>query len=92
MEQLTIGEAVRGLRQRHHMTQEDLIERADLSRSQLYYLESGKRNPSLPTTYAICDALGVTLYDLVSYMYSVPQEGSGTPSISSMGAPGATIG
>ena len=50
------------------MTQEDLIERADLSRSQLYYIESGKRNPSLPTTYAICDALGVTLYDLVSYI------------------------
>lgn len=92
MEYLTIGEAVRELRQRHCMTQEDLIELADLSRSQLYYIESGKRTPSLPTIYAICAALGVTFFDLVSYMYSKPQEGSGTPSISSMGAPGATIG
>ncbi len=92
MEYLTIGEAVRALRQQHGMTQETLIELADLSRSQLYYIESGKRNPSLPTIYAICAALGVTFFDLVCCMYGRSQEGSGTPSISSMGAPGATIG
>ena len=91
MQYLTIGEAVKQLRIQQQMTQEVLIERAALSRSQLYYIESGKRAPSLPTVYAICSALGVTLFDLVCYMYNVPQ-GSGTPSISSMGAPGATIG
>jgi len=92
MEHLTIGEAVRQLRQMHCMTQETLIELADLSRSQLYYIESGKRTPSLPTIYAICSALGMTFYDLVCYMYGELQEDSGTPSISSIGAPGATIG
>ncbi len=91
MEYLTIGQAIKALRQERAMTQEHLIEQADLSRSQLYYIESGKKSPSLPTIYAICSALGVSFYDLVSTMYRPPQ-GSGTPSISSIGAPGATIG
>lgn len=91
MQYVTIGDAIRQLRLQQSMTQETLIERAELSRSQLYYIESGKRTPSLPTIYAICSALGVSFLDLVSYMYHSPH-GSGTPSISSMGAPGATIG
>ncbi|MFA6733032.1 MAG: helix-turn-helix transcriptional regulator, partial [Sphaerochaeta sp.] len=37
-----IGQAIREIRLAQHMTQEELIEKADLSRSQLYYIESGK--------------------------------------------------
>jgi transcriptional regulator with XRE-family HTH domain len=55
------------------MTQEELIERADLSRSQLYYIESGQRTPSLPTIQSICIGLGVSLLELVSYMYEYRQ-------------------
>ena len=73
------------------MTQEQLIERADLSRSQLYYIESEKSIPSIPTIHVICSALGISFYELVAFMYANAQ-GSGTPSICSMGAPGATIG
>ncbi len=73
------------------MTQEELIEKADLSRSQLYYIESGKTTPRLPTIHSICTALGLSFVDFVHYIYQY-SPGSATPSISSMDAPGATIG
>ena len=86
-----IGQAIREIRLAQNMTQEELIEKADLSRSQLYYIESGKTTPRLPTIHSICTALGLSFVDFVHYIYQY-SPGSATPSISSMEAPGATIG
>ena len=91
MEHLPIGQAIKALRLAQNMTQEELIEKADLSRSQLYYIESGKRTPRLPTMQSICAALEVSFLDFVHYVYQYSPTSS-TPSISSMEAPGATIG
>lgn len=91
MEHLPIGQAIKALRLAQNMTQEELIEKADLSRSQLYYIESGKRTPRLPTMQSICAALSVSLLDFMLYLYQYSST-SCTPSISSMEAPGATIG
>ncbi len=91
MEHLPIGQAIKALRLAQNMTQEELIEKADLSRSQLYYIESGKRTPRLPTMQSICTALEVSFLDFVHYLYQYSPTSS-TPSISSMEAPGATIG
>jgi transcriptional regulator with XRE-family HTH domain len=86
-----IGKAVKELRIAKEMTQQELIEKADLSRSQLYYIEAGKRTPQLPTLQSICTALEISLLDLVQHA-SGQTVTSVTPSISSMEAPGATIG
>lgn len=91
MDPVYIGQAIKALRLAHRMTQEELIERADLSRSQLYYIESGKRMPSFPTLESICSAFDISFPEFVQYVYQYPPDSS-TPSISSIGAPGATIG
>lgn len=69
MEPTSVGRALRAIRIEKKMTQEELIELADLSRSQIYYIESGKRIPKLQTIQAICAALGISIYDLVCYIY-----------------------
>ncbi|MGE4452999.1 MAG: helix-turn-helix domain-containing protein [Sphaerochaeta sp.] len=91
MQQRKLGQAIKELREQREMTQEELIERADLSRSQLYYIESGKRSPHLSTFLSICTALEVSVVEFVHYLYGYTPTSS-TPSISSMDAPGATIG
>ncbi|MBG0767469.1 helix-turn-helix domain-containing protein [Sphaerochaeta halotolerans] len=91
MKNREIGQAIKELRLQKNMTQEELIEKADLSRSQLYYIESGRRTPRLPTIYSICAALELTFLEFVHYLYRYSPTSS-TPSISSIDAPGATIG
>jgi len=91
MERKPIGQAIKELRCLRNMTQEDLIEKADLSRSQLYYIEADRRTPQISTLHNICTALGLTLLEFVHYLYGYTPTSS-TPNISSMDAPGATIG
>lgn len=87
MEKMTLGQVIKHLRYQKNMTQEQLIEKAKLTRSQLYYIESDRRGIHLTTLFAICNGLGVSLVEFVSYL-----DDSLTPSISSIDAPGATIG
>jgi transcriptional regulator with XRE-family HTH domain len=84
-----IGLIIKKLRIERNMTQQELIEKAYLTRSQIYYIESCKKTPRKPTLDNICMALGISYCDLINYQYSFD---SSTPSISSMEAPGATIG
>ena len=88
MEKMTLGQVIKHLRYERKMTQEQLIEKAELTRSQLYYIESDRRNVRFTTLISICNGLGVSLVEFASYL----DNDSFTPSISSMEAPGATIG
>ena len=58
-----------------------------LTPRQLCYIEADRRGIHLTTLFAICNGLGVSLVEFVSYL-----DDSFTPSISSIEAPGATIG
>ncbi|HNZ94624.1 MAG TPA: helix-turn-helix transcriptional regulator [Sphaerochaeta sp.] len=84
---MTLGQVIKHLRYKKNMTQEQLIEKAKLTRSQLYYIEADRRGIHLTTLFAICNGLGVSLVEFVSYL-----DDPFTPSISSIEAPGATIG
>src|SRR3954454_13403863 len=58
------GDLLRTLRKRAGMTQEELAERAGLSRDAISALERGRRNrPHPPTMAAIIDALGLSEAD-----------------------------
>ncbi len=85
---MTLGQVIKHLRNEKNMTQEQLIEKAELTRSQLYYIEADKRGIRLTTLFSICNGLGVSLVEFASYL----DDDSRTPSISSIDAPGATIG
>jgi transcriptional regulator with XRE-family HTH domain len=84
-----IGLVIRKLRMERHLTQQQLIEMASLTRSQIYYIEACIKEPRKQTLEKICAAFGITYRDLIEYQYSLD---SSTPSISSMDAPGATMG
>jgi len=43
------------------MSQSDLAERTDLSAAYISLIESGKKQPTLPTLETIADALGLSL-------------------------------
>lgn len=74
----TLGEKVRTLRERKDWTQEELAERAGISRNQVQNIEHsrnnsrdpktgrpGRGNPRLETIYHLADALGVNPVVLV---------------------------
>jgi len=61
-----LGTVIRKLRTKRKWTQEQLAERAGLTRSYITLMESGKRgNPSLPAVKALAKALGVSVGDLL---------------------------
>ncbi len=47
------------------LTQEQLAKQADVSLSQLRLLEKGLGNPTLDTLQRLCDALGISLAELL---------------------------
>jgi transcriptional regulator with XRE-family HTH domain len=64
------GENVRLLRARIHVSQEELVFRADVHRTQISLIESGQRNPRLATALKLAAALEVevsTLLDGIIY-------------------------
>jgi transcriptional regulator with XRE-family HTH domain len=60
-----LGQAVRRLRQDHHLTIEDLAFAAGVHRTYLSSIERGERNPSLQTLCGLADALDVSVPALV---------------------------
>ncbi|NCC64628.1 MAG: XRE family transcriptional regulator [Spirochaetia bacterium] len=89
MEELELGDIIRKLRIERKMTQQDLMDKAYLTRSQIHYIEKNKRIPRKPTLENICFAFGISIGDLILSQYPLC---SSTPNISSIEAPGATIG
>lgn len=69
MEKMMIGEAIRQLRLAQNMTQQELMDRAYLTRSQIHYIEKNKRIPRMQTLDNICAAFGISFLDLVTYQY-----------------------
>lgn len=66
-----IGEKLRKLRLSKGLTQEELAERTDLSRSFISQLESDKTSPSIDTLERILEALGT---DLKHFFSDVEEE------------------
>lgn len=62
MSEKEIGKIVVTLRHEQGLTIEELANKANVSRSQLYYLETGKRNITFRTVNKVVNALG---YDIL---------------------------
>jgi len=69
METMMLGKAIRQLRLARNMTQQDLMDRAYLTRSQIHYIEKNKRTPRKQTLENISAALGMSLFELISYVF-----------------------
>lgn len=60
-----IGLKIRLLRTQKGFSQEELAERANISRVFISHVERGKKNTSLETVLSIAEALNVSLMDIV---------------------------
>ncbi|AZO18096.1 XRE family transcriptional regulator [Mesorhizobium sp. M2A.F.Ca.ET.043.05.1.1] len=60
-----VGRNVQRIRQRKHLTQEQLAESSGFSQQYISGLEKGRRNPTIITIYELALALGVSHMDLV---------------------------
>lgn len=65
------------LRKMHHMSQEELAEKVDVSRQTLSKWETGESLPDIEKCMCLADMFGVTLDDLVNFQS--PIEGLGIP-------------
>ncbi len=62
--QPALGEAIRQLRQKRGITQEDLAHEADITTGTLSLIERGHANPTWGTVKGIAAALSVSIGDL----------------------------
>lgn len=62
--QPALGEAIRQLRQKRRLTQEDLAHNADITTGTLSLIERGQANPTWGTVTGIAEALDVSMGDL----------------------------
>lgn len=60
-----IGKRIQSLRQKKHFTQEYIAEKAGISIPHLSRIENGSGKPSLQTLVNICNALAVTLDEIM---------------------------
>lgn len=60
-----LGQRVRELRHENSLTQEQLADRSGLHPTYVSGIESGRRNPSLVSLYALAVGLGVSLSALL---------------------------
>ena len=71
------GDNLIQLRKLHHMSQEELAERVEVSRQTLSKWETGDSLPDIEKCMRLADIFGVTLDDLVNYEAMIP--GLGVP-------------
>ncbi len=64
--QKLIGRNIRIIRERKNMSAQELAGICNFEKSNMSRLESGNTNPTIWTLYKICQALGVTLEEIVS--------------------------
>ncbi len=64
---LRLGRNIRDKRKEEGLTQEALAEKADINPKYLGKIERAKTNVSLLTLSKICDALGISLCELLSF-------------------------
>ncbi len=65
--QPALGEAIRQLRQKRGLTQEDLAHEADITTGTLSLIERGHANPTWGTLRGIASALGISMGDLGTF-------------------------
>lgn len=70
-EHVALGRAIRELRRRAGISQEDLGDRCDLHRTYVGGIERGERNPSFANLLKIADALGVSVVELFRHFEAV---------------------
>ena len=83
-----IGDAVRALRERRGMQQNELSAASGLTPSQICAVEKGRRPPSLRTLRRLCAALGATVDDLLraaTGREAPPEEDAGDAFLPGMG-------
>jgi len=70
-----LGAAVKRLREAKRMSQEELRQDAELSTGYISRFEAGEyTSPSIAQIFAIANALGMTLRDLLEYARLIPEE------------------
>lgn len=62
---IAFGKRVREMRKSKGISQERLAEMAGIDRSYMGNIERGEKNVTLKKAYEICDALEVTIYQLL---------------------------
>lgn len=62
---MSIGENIKAKRQAQNLTQNELAERLNITRSMLCQIERGTKAPSLPLSLEIAQALGCTVNDFL---------------------------
>lgn len=75
-EHVALGRAIRELRSRAGISQEDLGERCDLHRTYVGGIERGERNPSFANLLKIAGALGVSVVELFRHYEAVLAAGA----------------
>lgn len=65
-----LGRHLRSLRQKRHLSQEELAWKADLELSQISRIERGIINTSVSQLYSIAGALGIHIRDLLDFEFS----------------------
>ena len=70
-----VGNTIRGLRQKDHLTIADVAAQAGISRGMLSKIETGQVSASLDTLSRIAEALGVSMAHLFRH-YNIPSGGA----------------
>ncbi|MGD2351960.1 helix-turn-helix domain-containing protein [Bacillus subtilis] len=63
---MSLGQAIKLIRKDSRLTQEELAELANLSRSYVADIERGRYSPSMSTLEKIAEALNITVADILS--------------------------
>ncbi len=58
---------IKELRTKHHLTQEVLAEKVDVTRQTILFLEKGKYNPSLRLAYKIARVFNLKIEEIFSF-------------------------
>ncbi|AKX95668.1 transcriptional regulator [Moorella thermoacetica] len=58
---MTLGNRLKELREKHHLTQYRLAKLSGVSQSHISEIESGDKEPTTGTLMKICSAMGLTL-------------------------------
>lgn len=88
-----LGERIRALRTRRGLTVRGLARDVGVSASLISQIETGKARPSVSTLYAITNALGITVEDLLAVLEDGhPQGGSGLPGVEPDGSAVRRVG
>ncbi len=78
LDNVSIGLRIKHARTKRKLSQEQLAEELSISRTQLAYLETGARSPSLELLIDVSNALRVPISDLLADHLNVDESGTDT--------------